>query len=172
MASWSILPLHLDDVDEFVQCQFLAFVGNPLHDVVYPNRPVAAEAHRKAIDDGSQLPAGNEIVFLKAVDSSSGNIVGGIKYCQYAGEDVRTRSPYASGITDAATGATEDDQYVRYVVNEFLGKRVSDIKGQHGRRSTVETHKHIHHGRSNARQLLISSSSILLTAGKESVESL
>ena len=134
MASWTIAPLHLDDLDEFAQCQCLAFVGNPLHDVVYPTPQAAIDTHRKAIETGSILQAENEIVYLKAVDDSSGKIVGGIKFCIYAGEDIRGSSPYAAGITDVEAQASDGDQYPTYVVNEFLGKRVRDIKGQHARK--------------------------------------
>ncbi|KAK3045543.1 hypothetical protein LTR09_012886 [Extremus antarcticus] len=142
MATWSIAPLHIEDLDEFVQCQFLAFVGNPLHDVVYPTQPASAEKHRKAINEGSKLQADNEIIYLKAVDIRSGNIVGGIKCCYYVGEDVLTSSPYAAGITDVEAKATDNDQYCCYVVNEFLGKRASDIKGQHARKFIAKDRKH------------------------------
>ena len=144
MAAWSIEPLQLGDLDEFVQCQFLAFVENPLHVVVYPTPPEALETHRKAISDGSKLQPGNQIIYLKAFDNSSGNIVGGIKFCQYAGEDIRTSSPYAAGIADKDAGATEEDQYRRYVVNEFLGKRVRDIDGPHACTFIAKMHTLVH----------------------------
>lgn len=172
MATWSIAPLHIEDLDEFVQCQFLAFVGNPLHDVVYPTQPASAEKHRKAINEGSKLQADNEIIYLKAVDIRSGNIVGGIKCCYYVGEDVLTSSPYAAGITDVEAKATDNDQYCCYVVNEFLGKRASDIKGQHARKFIAKDRKHGWSGRSNAWQSSISSLYIPNTAGEASAESL
>lgn len=134
MASWTIEPVQPNDLEEYVQCQFVAFVGNPLHDVVYPTQPTAVETHLKAVEDGSKLQAGNEIVYLKAVDKASGKIVGGIKFCIYAGEDVRSNSPYAAGISDVEAQPTEEDKYRVYVLNEFLGKRVRDIKGQHARK--------------------------------------
>ena len=138
MANWTITPAQVDDLDEFVKCQFLAFVENPLHDVVYPTKPAAVETHRKAIEGASSLQAGNEVVYLKAIDNSYGHIVGGIKIVMYAGQDVLTSSPHAAGITDVEAQTSDEDQYRTYVLNEFLGKRVRDLKGQHASKSIIE----------------------------------
>lgn len=134
MASWTIAPLHVEDLEEFVECQFLAFVENPLHDVVYPTQQEAVETHRKAIEDSSKLPSGNEILYLKAVDNQSGQIIGGIKFCVYAADGVRIKTPHDGGITDIDPQTSDEAQYRTYVLNEFLGKRVRDIEGQHARR--------------------------------------
>ena len=137
MASWSIAPIHLNDLDDFVQCQFLAFVGNPLHDVLFPTQPAAKEAHRKAFSEALESQAGNEILYLKAVDDASGKIIGGIKCCYYAGEDGRSSSPYAAAIPITDPNAIDDEQYSAYVLKECFEKRVSDIRGQHASKLIV-----------------------------------
>ncbi|KAK3682023.1 hypothetical protein LTR37_020649 [Vermiconidia calcicola] len=130
MASWLIERLEPEDLEGFLRCRFEAFVGNPLHDVVYPDRKAAVEAHRKAIREATDSQPGNETSYLKAVEVETGKVIGGIKCCFYGAQDVRNASPYAAGIS-SAEGGTDDERYARYVVNEFLQKRVNDIKGQH-----------------------------------------
>ena len=150
MSGWTIVPLQQDDLDEFVQCQFVSpwikavhitdaclrfesFVGNTLHDVNHPTQAAAVQAHRKAIEDGAKLQPGSGILYLKAVDHDSGKIVGGIKCCYYTGDDVTLTSPYAAGMPKDDPNASRDEQYRSYILNEFLGKRVRDIKGPHAR---------------------------------------
>lgn len=138
MANWTIAPVQVDHLDEFVRCQFLAFVENPLHDVVYPTQLAAVETHWKAIAGAPSLQPGNEVVYLKAVDNSSGNIVGGIKFVIYAAEDLITSSPHAAGISDIEPQTSDEDQYRTYVLNELLGKRVRDLKGHHASKFIVK----------------------------------
>ena len=138
MPDWSISPVSADDIDDFVECEFVAFVGNTLHDIVYPSHEAAVKAHRKNLEEGLKLPPGNETVYLKAVDNDTSKIVGGIKFLIYGNEDVRTNSPYAAAISELDSSASDVEQYRGYIINEFLGKRVRDIQGQHARKSLAK----------------------------------
>lgn len=133
--SWTISTLQNTDLEDFVQSQFIAFEGNTLHDVVFPTRPAAADAYNKIFREQPQLPPGHEIHLLKAVDNASGQIIGGIKTCYYASEDIKTASPYEAGLMDVTAAAEEDERYRRTVLNAFLGKRIADIRYPHARGS-------------------------------------
>ena len=131
MSNWSIAELKESDVEEFVQCQFHAFVGNSLHDVVYPKPEAAVDATRTAMTERARLQHGNEVVFLKAVDDASGQIVGGIKCCFYGNGEVRSTSPYASSLPAMDDGLSGEERYRPWVLRRFLGRRVKDIGHPH-----------------------------------------
>lgn len=135
MATFQIQPLVPEDVVDFVECQFEAFVGNSLHDVVFPDQHSAVKSHQDAIDGRKHLEAGNDIVYLKAVDNQAGKLVGGIKCLFYGGQEVAYRSPYAASRPCLDAKAPHDEQYRRYVTDTFLARRVRHIKGQHARES-------------------------------------
>lgn len=123
MASYSIARLNDSDIEDFVRSQFLAFVGNNLHDIVYPTPQNSIDAQRKVLSTMDQLPKGTEIVYLKAVDDATGQIIGGIKVCYYESEDVRTTSPYPAGKSSMEEGLSDEAQYQRYVLGNFLERR-------------------------------------------------
>lgn len=133
MPDWSVQPLRQEDIDEFVQCQFVSFVGNTLHEIVFPTPEAAREAHHKAMTDHSKLHSGDEIYYFKAVDDAAGKIVGGIKFSVYGSKEVLHESPHAAGLPTSSEKDTEDDEYAHYILNSFLGRRIRDIKGHHAR---------------------------------------
>lgn len=132
-SSWTISNLEGSDLEDFVQSQFIAFEGNTLHDVVSPTQQAAKDAYRKIFQDQPNLPSGHEIHLLKATDNASGQIIGGIKTCYYAGEDVKTTSPYEASLMDVEEATDDDERYRRTVLNAFLGKRIADIRYPHAR---------------------------------------
>lgn len=133
--NWSISELREDEVEEFVKCQFPAFVqaNNTLHPIVHPDPAAAVASHKKAIDDARQLPGETDIIYLKAVDNATGQIIGGIKCCYYGSEDVKTTSPYASGICSPPQSASEEERYRALILNIFLERRIRDLKYPHAR---------------------------------------
>lgn len=133
MASWSISELTLDDVESFVDCQLLAFVGNDLHDIVYPSREVAVEKHSKILNDGLKSADGSRTLYFKATDDASGAILGGVKCIYYPEIDATEKSPHAAGKkpTPLVDEASEDERYRQDVVNTFLDKRIRQMKGPH-----------------------------------------
>ena len=134
MAGYLITPLKVEDIEEFVQCQFEAFAGNPLHDVVYPDRSASIISLRKGVEEAKRLETGNEIEYLCAIDGNSQKIIGAIKGCFYGADIVHTTSPYAAVMPNMEEPGTDHERYTRYVYHSFLGKRVTDIKGPHARK--------------------------------------
>lgn len=145
MSTWSIRPLHEIEINNFVHAQFLAFVNNPLHDVVFPTPEAATSSIRKGLADAQTQEPGNAIVYLQAVDETSGQLIGGIKYCLYPNEDVTTTSPYAAGIPtprDAAAEEEEEKGYRRFVMREFLGRRARRTTYPHARECSTRASVH------------------------------
>lgn len=57
MAEWSIESLTESDIPEFARIQFLAFVDNSLHDVVYPSlQTVEEDSHAKSLAELNKQP--------------------------------------------------------------------------------------------------------------------
>lgn len=133
--NWSISELREDEVEEFVQCQFPAFIqaNNTLHPIVHPTPAAAVASHKKAIQESKKLPSGTDIVYLKAVDNATGQIIGGIKCCYYGSEDIEITSPYASSISKPPSSTDEEERYRTLILNIFLERRVRDLKYPHAR---------------------------------------
>lgn len=133
--TWSISELREDEVEDFVKCQFPAFVqaNNTLHPIVHPTPAAAIASHNKAIQESKRLPSGTDIVYLKAVDNATGHIIGGIKCCYYGSEDAKTTSPYASSIRSPSESAEPEQCYRALILNMFLERRVRDLKYPHAR---------------------------------------
>lgn len=123
MPVWSIATLNESDIEEFAQCQFAAFVGNNIHDIVYPTPQYSAAAQRKVLAERDRLGRGNQVVYLKAVDDKTGQLVGGIKVYYYGSEDANTKPPYPPGKPVDEEELSDEEQYQRFVLGEFLGRR-------------------------------------------------
>ncbi|KAK4551888.1 hypothetical protein LTR86_010789 [Recurvomyces mirabilis] len=123
MSKYTVSEASLSDLPAFTACQFRAFANGPLHAVIFPNPIDAKERHTKAIVDD-----GDEVVLLKATDDSTGDIVGGIKWCFY-----RRGYDYATDNTRPSleSYSTENGAYRQDVLNAIVQKRVEMVTGPH-----------------------------------------
>lgn len=131
MTDCTIQQVDADRIADFVQCQFEAFVGHPLHEVAFPDQEAARKAHTEHIRERNKTPSNEPILLFAAVEPTRGDIVGGTICRYYMEEATDSLSPHAAGMKSVAEDGSFEETYRQYVMNQVLTKRIRDINGKH-----------------------------------------
>ena len=125
MSKYTVSKASLSDLPAFTSCQFRAFANGPLHAVHFSDTEDAIKRHTKAmVDDGDQ------VVFLKATNDSTGEIFGGSKWCFYqSGVDY----PTGTAVPSSGSECTENQACRQDVLNAIVRKRSEMVTEPHAR---------------------------------------